>query len=146
MGKNRQMPANSSGRAAKKLELDIMDMIAAPVITFSSSWADLIPRHILENIPMARMVAAMKNEELATIPEVVAYLYTRSFEAPMSNEWNNISLWCCSQYAEKYTGSAFPGSMAPDKLSDYEWKLLSDLRRWIYRKRRECVKDRINKK
>lgn len=120
--------------------LDMMDTLTAPILTFTTNWADAIPQDLKASITQARLISVMKKEQTATIPEVVAYIMTRSYEAPMPREWTNIYIWCGAQYMKQYRGSEMPTGICPDSLNDYEQSLLKGLRDWIYRKRREVVK------
>ena len=138
------LPIRKNGRRAEeKFVFEFMDMLTAPVITFSTAWIDAIPQKLKQNIGFARLIAAMKKEETATIPEVVAYIITRTYESPMTSEWANIYTWCASKYLKDYEHRDVPDDIAPKKLSDYEHSLLKQLRNWIYRKRREAVKSKL---
>lgn len=122
---------------------DLTDALTSPVIAFPSPWMNDIPEQILEVITLARMAALMKHEEMATIPEAVAYLMPRSFEAPMGGEWTNIYLFVCRQYLLDYrSADSEPLDFAPAELDEYERSLLLKLRRWIWEKRRKALKDR----
>jgi len=127
-----------------KFQLDVLDMISAPIITFSTSWADAIPQQLRENIRTERMVSALKKEEMATVPEVLAYLITRSMEAPLPSEWMNIYSWCGTVYFRKYKDLELPKTMVQESLSEHETSLLNKLRAWIYTKRRDHLKNKIN--
>lgn len=130
----------------EKFVFEFMDMLTAPIITFSASWADAIPNLLKRDISFSRMVSGMMDEKMATIPETVAYIMTRTLEAPMNHEWTNIYLWCSLDYMKTYrnkTDADFEDIFPPEKLSDYEKSLLKRLRVWIYEKRREVVKQRI---
>lgn len=124
-------------------EFDLMDALTAPVITWPSPWQLDIPDDVMGAISMARMVALMKGEEMATIPEVVAYLMPRSSEAPMSRECANIYLYVSREYLINYRSvKAEVVDFAPTELDDYEQELLLRLRRWIWEKRRSALKER----
>lgn len=55
----------------KDIAFDMIDALNAPLLTFSVSWADSIPKRIKDIIPQARLIALMKREPLATYPEIV---------------------------------------------------------------------------
>lgn len=136
-------PKKKSKRDEQKFVFEFMDMLTAPIITFTTLWADAIPQKLRENIQLSRLLAGMKREETATIPEVVAYMITRTFESPMHSEWVNIYTWCSMQYVTQWENREVPTDIAPEKLTDYEQGLLKELRNWIYKKRRETVKSRM---
>ena len=71
---------------------------------------------------------------MATDAEACAYLYTRSLESPMDNDWAEIYLYVATKLMEK-TGMQVPDDIRKDSLNDHQFSLLSDLKRWIYRKR-----------
>lgn len=123
----------------------MMDALQAPILTHAQSWADTLPKRLLDIIPMARLISLMRGEEMATYPEVVAFIYTRTLEAPMSREWvdiyTHVSCIVCEQYWKEDQWEAVK---APRTLDEYELKqFLNPLRRWIWKRRREVVKQRI---
>jgi hypothetical protein len=123
---------------------DILDALNAPVITFSWSWADSIPQRVKQIIPQARMVALMKKEEMATYPEVVAYMITRTFEAPMHGEWVDIYMHVSCTVCEQYFNEDHWDELhAPRELQQYDMSLLNQLRRFIYEKRRKSLKEKL---
>ncbi len=129
-----------------KFVFEFMDMLAAPIITFSESWADAIPQSLKQDVTLSRLMGRMQKEEMATIPETVAYIMTRTYEAPMNHEWANIYLWCSSQYMKQYrnkTDEDLKEINPSEKLSEHEKSLLKRLRVWIWEKRREAVKARL---
>lgn len=127
---------------------DMMDCLTSPIIVFKSAWQDAVPKDILKNITMARMISLMSKESMASITEVVTYMMPRTLEAPLSSEWTRIYTWCGLQYAKLFKRKAMVEAMidiAPDKLSEYEQSLLTNLRIWIYNKRREALKASLKK-
>ena len=136
----------SNSRESEKFVFEFMDILNAPILTFSESWAEAIPDRLRRDIRIARLLSGFAREEMASIAETVAYIITRTHEAPMNSEWTNIYLWCSFQYLKQFankTISDFEDIHVPEKLTDYEASLLKRLRVWIYEKRREVVKDRI---
>lgn len=123
---------------------DLMDALSAPVMTFSQQWADSIPERVLKAIPMGRMVQLMKREEKASDPEIVAYLITRSFEAPMDHDWADIYTHICCKVCQDFWGEdSWEKVHAPRELSDWPQRLLNDLRIFIYEKRRKALKAKL---
>ncbi len=135
-----------SKRQTDNFVFEMMDLVSAPVLTFSQSWADAIPKHLIQDIRTSRFLSGFAKEQMATIPEVVAYIMTRTYESPMNHEWTQIYLWCGVAYQKLYrqkTDEDFEDIFPPRDLSEYEQGLLKRLRVWIYEKRREIVKQRI---
>lgn len=123
-----------------------MDCLTSPIIVFESPWKDTIPKDILNNIPMARLLSAMAGEKKASLTEALVYIYPRTLEAPMHREWANIYGWLNLQYAKSHKSEEtvkLLEEIAPKELNDYEIKLLDGLRYWIYDKRRKALKARM---
>lgn len=136
----------SSSKESEKFVFEFMDIINAPIITFSSSWVDAIPERLRKDIRIARILSGFALEEMASIAETVAYIITRTYEAPMNQEWTNIYLWCSAHYLKQYankTNADFEDIHVPEKLNEYEEFLLKKLRVWIFEKRRTVVKERM---
>ncbi|GAA3561389.1 hypothetical protein [Snuella lapsa] len=145
--KQRQKPFNMK-KAKSDFVFECMDALTSPVIIYSTTWQDAIPKDLLEKITMSRMLSLMKGEKMASITETVAYMMPRTFEAPMSSEWCNIYTWCGLQYATQFNieSKSMVEAMediAPKELSNYEQALLKRLRLWIYEKRRKALKASI---
>ncbi len=139
-----------TSKSNKKRSIDFvfnfMDCLTSPIIVFKSAWQDTIPKDILKNIKLSRILCSMKQEEMASLTETLAYIMPRTYEAPMPTEWVNIYTWLGLQYAGQFKNKEQLSAMtdiAPNELSEYEMGLLNDLRRWIYDKRRKALKDRL---
>lgn len=126
----------------KNWTFDIMDALTAPIISYPSPWKDTISAKVKDKIIIERMIALMKKEKTATMAECVAYLYPASLTFPLNDRWANIYLYVASQYC-KNSGKEVPEDIKVETLNSYEMEILEDLRRFIYRKRREYVKDRL---
>lgn len=143
--REKEKPVNPK-KAKSDFVFDMMDCLTSPIIVHDSAWRDCIPKDVITNIPMARMIAVMAKEEMATIPEVVAYLMPRTFDAPMPYGWTNIYTWCGMQYVSRYKNKEQLEPMkgiAPEKLTSNEKRDLDHLRRWIYDRRRKALKQRM---
>ena len=82
----------------------------------------------------------MKGEEgVATWPEVCAYLMTVTLERPVSSEWVRIYMYAMTQYK----GDAMPEDIHRDHLDDYEMRLLTEFRQWLWNAK---VKGRLEKR
>lgn len=124
---------------------DILDALKAPLLTFSTSWADSIPQRVKEIIPLARMKALMQGEEKATYAECVAYLITRSHEAPMDYEWTDIYCHVSCTVCQEYFGEDHWDEVkAPRELSSWLMSQLNQLRVHLYEKRRKLLKQKLN--
>lgn len=125
---------------------NFMDCLISPIIVFKSAWQDIIPKDILKNIKLSRLLCSMQQEEMASLTEALAYMMPRTYEAPMPTEWVNIYTWLGLQYAGQFKNAEQLGAMkgiAPNELSEFEMGLLNNLRRWIYDKRRKALKDKL---
>jgi len=124
---------------------DLTDALSSPFLTFCDAWADTIPERLLRIIPEARMVALRKNERLATYAECCAYIYTRTLEAPMHGEWVEIYLHVSCKTLEDWFGENHweASGLTPRVLTEWHQHKLDDLRRHIYKKRREILKARL---
>ena len=124
---------------------DIMDALTAPVLTHAQSWADSIPGRLIKTIPIARMKSLMMKEEFATLPETVAFIMTRTMEAPMNSDWAEIYFHVsCTVCQDYFNEDHWEQIGAHRTLSEYQERhLLMPLRRWIYERRRKVVKERM---
>ncbi|MGS2763777.1 hypothetical protein [Sinomicrobium sp. M5D2P9] len=133
-------------QAQSDFVFDFMDCLTSPIIVYPNSWQDAVPKHLLNNITLARLLTQMQGQPMASLTEVVAYMMPRTLEAPMPGEWVNIYTWCGLQYAKTFKNAGQLEAMveiAPEKLSSYEETLLKRLRVWIYDKRRQALKERM---
>lgn len=122
---------------------DIMDALTSPILTFSENWADTIPSRLLKQVPMARMFALLKKEELATYLECSIYIYTRTLEAPMDSDWTDIYTHVsCQSLQDCFSEDHWDEVKAPRTLNDWLEGKLKRLRQHIYIKRREILKRR----
>ncbi len=138
--------SKSNKKRTNDFVFNFMDCLISPIIVFKSSWQDTIPKDILKNIKLSRLLCSMKQEEMASLTEALAYMMPRTYEAPMPTEWVHIYTWLGLQYAVRFKNSGQLNAMteiAPSKLSEYEMGLLNNLRIWIYEKRRKALKDRL---
>ncbi len=140
---NPKLTAKSVKKAQSDFVLDFMDLLQSPVIVYPSQWQDALPKDLLNNITMARMLTKLRGEHMASLTEVVAYMMPRTYEAPMPSEWVKIYTWCGLQYAKTFKKDGqieVMEEIAPKQLSEYEMSLLKRLRIWIYEKRRKALK------
>lgn len=134
----------TADKEAEAFAFYFVDILQGPIMTYTTEWADCIPQRLIRLIKMARLVAGMKKEELATLPEVSAYMITRTFLAPMDNDWTQIYTFVSCKVCEEHFGEDHWAEICPDKkLNDYQKDLLLRLRRWIYEKRQLAVKKKM---
>ena len=136
----------SNKKRTNDFVFNFMDCLTSPIIVFKSAWQDTIPKDILKNIKLSRILCSMQQVEMASLTEALAYMMPRTYEAPLPMEWTNIYTWLGFQYAIKYKNSDqldLMKEIAPSELSEYEIGLLNNLRRWIYDKRRKALKDKL---
>ena len=119
--------------------------MVGPVIVFDTGWSDTLPEWIFPAIYGDRLeqIAEEANQgktgDLATISEVMGYMYSRTLSASLSHEWTNVYLWCSQQAMIKHqrlpSGQSFSelmGGFESLELSDYDQKqLLQPLQRWL---------------
>jgi hypothetical protein len=128
-----------------KMSFDLIDALQSPILTHDTSWADTIPQRLLKVIPVARMASLAKHEELATLPEVTAFMYTRVAIAPLTGEWFEIYMHVSCKVCEDYFHEDHWQTLeAKKELSIYEQtQFLLPLRHFIYEKRRKALKERM---
>lgn len=128
-------------RQTEKFVFEFMDMLSAPILTHSAAWKDAIPQRLIKEITLYRLIAGMQKEELATLPETVAFIMTRSFDAPMDHDWTDIYTHVSCTVCEQCWGEDhWEQVKAPRILNQYQAGMLKHLRQWIYRRRRMHVK------
>jgi hypothetical protein len=110
----------------------------------SFAWAESLPQKAREVVPMARMATLMQDEYTATFSECVLYLFPASLDAPFSHDWAQIYLYCCTQHIQKWQpDTCISTDVWQNELNSWQTRLLTDLRRDIYKKRREQLKFRM---
>lgn len=129
-----------------KFTFDIMDALKSPVLTFSTEWADAIPQRLLDLVTQSRLISNITGDRMAGLPETIAYIMTRTLLSPMDHEWTNIYCHISCEVAEHHWNKdCWQEIFGNDRrdLTNYETDLLNELRRWIYKKRREVLSDRL---
>ena len=135
----------SKSQVRDKFTFELMDALRSPILTHSQAWADCIPKRLLDLITPARLIAQIQGKEMATMPEVVAYIMTATMEFPMHGEWVDIFTHCSCTVAEQYwKEDHWDAVQAPRELSDYHLKqFFWPLQKWIYERRRKILKQRM---
>ncbi len=145
---NQKIKPKTPKKAKEDFVFEFMDYLTSPIVVFPSAWMHDIPKEVLQNITMSRMLCQLSGEKMASYAEVVAYIMPRTFESPMPSEWVRIYAWSCLQYVKQFRNAEtveFAKQNAPEELTDYEMGLLNGLRKWIYEKRRKALKERLKR-
>lgn len=116
--------SKSFKKAKSDFILDFMNLLQSPIIVYSSQWQNAVPKDLLNNITMARMLTQMRGEHMALLIEVVAYMMPWTYEAPMPSEWANIYTWCGIQYVKTFLKTGQIKAMeelAPNNSPNMRW-------------------------
>lgn len=125
----------------KRGVFDIVDALQAPIISYPSPWNADMPERVLQDIPAGRLVALAKGEQLATIPECVAYIMPACLEFPLNSDWAEIFLYVCTMYLKDFRHMEVPNDIKVDELDDHRTSMLNKLRRFLYDRRRKHLKE-----
>lgn len=115
-----------------------------PKVVWPSPWNVDMPKPLSDRIPLDRLAQIMKGETgLATLSEVVFYLYPRTMDAPLSSRWTDIYLYCGRE-----SMPAIKAAMGDEihELGNYEESLLFTLRRKIWETSVKGLKEREKKR
>ena len=125
----------------RKTERWIDDLVGAlvdPIIVYPSGWQDTLPDWIKPQITLERLIMNIKVAKDGGVPvgdtEALAYIYPRTMEAPMSEQWYRIYMYVFTQ-AMKFKKTEVPEDLKSETLTDYDMHQLNDLKRWIYDRR-----------
>lgn len=117
---------------------DIVGVFCDPIIVYPSGWQDTLPDWIKSQITLERLIMNVKVLKEGGVPvgdtEVLAYIYPRTLEAPMSEQWTRIYMYVFNQ-AMKFKKTEVPEDLKVEALSDWDMHQLNDLKRWIYDRR-----------
>jgi hypothetical protein len=132
----------------KKAEGCIGELVGAlcdPIIVYPSPWKDDLPDWIKPQITLERLVMNMKVMHDGGVPvgdtEVLVYIFPRTMEEPMSEQWMRIYTYVFTQ-AMKFKKVEVPEDLRCESLSDYDMRELNDLKTWIYQKRVQHRKEK----
>lgn len=77
-------------KAKRQIRLSA-EALAGPLVVYPGGWYDSLPKWILYEVQLQRLLQLMRGEEgEATDVECVAYLYTASFVVPFDHDWTEI--------------------------------------------------------
>ena len=112
--------------------------VSPTIVVYDETWGEDLPEWLKTQITLkrfeenARGIEGEKVEE-ATDEEAMAYLYTRSLAAPMTDGWVKIYQKVFQEVvSEKIGRKNMPAEFQEDvELSSYDESQLKDLKRWI---------------
>lgn len=128
---------------------EIIGCLTDPIIAWPSPWNDTLPERVKDQIPIQRMLMNMMYlkgmipERTGTDAEALAYMYSRTLEAPMDRDWVDIYIYLGNQLA-KSIGTEIPEDIKKESLPDDLQRKLDHLKRWIYEKRVAARKARYS--
>jgi hypothetical protein len=132
----------------KKAEGWIDHLVGAlydPIIVYPSPWKDDLPDWIKPQITLERLVMNMKAMHDDGVPvgdtEALAYIFPRTMEEPLSEQWLRIYTYVFTQ-AMKFKKVEVPEDLRCESLNDYDMRELNDLKTWIYQKRVQHRKEK----
>lgn len=121
-----------------------MDALRSPVLTYDQTWASAIPNRILKLVVQARMLSLIKEDEMASYPEAVAYMITANLNHPIPSDWAEIYIHVCCTVCEEHFGEDHWKELDGQKtLNQCNQNKLVKLCQWIYEKRRHYVKEKL---
>ena len=117
---------------------ELCGALCDPIIVFPSPWKDDLPDWVKPQITLERLIMNMKVLKGGGVPvgdtEAMAYMFPRTMEEPMTEQWFRIYMYVCKQ-AMRFKKVEVPEDLKSESLSDYDMRELDDLKRWIYSKR-----------
>ena len=117
---------------------ELVGVFTDPIIVYPSAWQDTLPDWVKPQITLERLIMNIKVTKEGGVPvgdmEALAYIYPRTMEAPMSEQWYRIYMYVFNQ-AMKFKKTEVPEDLKSEKLSDYDMQQLNQLKRWIYERR-----------
>ncbi len=117
--------------------LNLLRSLTDPLVLFHATDGDLIPEDLKFHIELERLIqtkdAGINGEvEKTTDLEAMAYLMSASFALPLDRDWVNIYSYLVNNYVKRWKKQEVPDFLKEhDKISDYEQRLLEDLKIWI---------------
>ena len=124
---------------------DLVGVFCDPIIVYPSGWEDTLPDWIKPQITLERLIMNVKSMKEGGVPvgdtEVLAYMYPRTMESPLTEQWQRIYFYVFNQ-AMKMKKTEVPKDLQSEKLTDYDMQQLNHLKNWIYDTRIKHRKDR----
>jgi len=112
--------------------------LADPLVIYPSGWDLSLPEWLRQAVTEERLARLATGDGdglpasagLATLAEALAYLYCAGLTVPLSHEWAEIYGNLAARYMAD-RGATLPEDMQPRDFTDYEERLLDELRRDI---------------
>ena len=126
---------------------ELVGTFTDPIIVYDEGWGETLPDWIRQRIRLERLLenitANNKGDgHLGTGAEVVAYIYTASLAAPISEDWARIYIHVAGQEYRLAGAGQFPDDLRIDSLTSDQERKLNQLKAWIYRMRLQARKER----
>lgn len=134
-----------SSRDESKFVKIMMYGLTAPFVFSAGGWGETFPEDLLQRGRMLRLAHSIKciDEEKCTIFDAMAYMYSASFEAPLSHEWMKIYLYTYKiAVPEKFEILKSDDTYAErdSELDQNEMYDLDRLRNWIFKRQIQSIK------
>lgn len=135
-----------SSRRDEKAVADLAGCFTDPIICHPGGWGDTLPDWIKHAVTLERLIAMKQGIDTGTDAEVVAYLYTAGFVAPLDRDFSEIFFYVITQTMERWKNlpgcaGMMPADLAVRELSRYQLGELADLKRKIYNRRIRARKE-----
>jgi len=117
---------------------ELVGALHDPVIVYPSPWTADLPDWIMTQVHLERLIMNIKVNHEGGVPvgdtEVLAYMFSRTMDSPMPEQWNRIYTFVFNQ-AMNFKRVAVPEDLKSEKLTDYDMQALKHLKHWIYERR-----------
>ncbi len=117
---------------------DIVGALSDPIIVYPSPWKEDLPDWIKPQITLERLIMNIKAAKEGGVPvgstEVMAYIFPRTMEAPMTEQWTRIYMHVFNE-AMAFKKVEVPEDLKSEKLSSHDMYELNGLKRCIYESR-----------
>jgi len=140
------LPFPESAPAAELDEEKIAAALADPVVVWPG-WESTVPDWIWQAVTEERLarVAAGGDDDLATLAEVLCYLFTAGLAVPLDYDWAEIYINLAAQYMAARGKADLPDDMRPRPFTDYEETLLRELRHKIRSSQKRARRARLRR-
>ncbi len=148
LGKIKREPPKPPRKSGGGWINELVGALCDPIIVYPSGWQDTLPEWIKPQITLERLLMHAKVMREGGVPvgdtEALAYIYPRTMEAPMPEQWYRIYMYVFNQ-AMKFKKTEVPSDLKSENLSDYDMNQLNDLKQWIYKKRVEHRREKARR-
>ena len=126
---------------------EIVGALCDSIIVFPAhGWEHDLPKPLLDRLPLDRLVHNMlclegkASWDEACDCEALLYMYPRTLESPLSEQWTRIYLYLGTKVMKN-----MPDDIKRETLDDYDMRQLQELKRWIRKKKVETRKQKARK-